>query len=350
MKRTRMRHALCGTTLATLALGVSAQDVQIYGLADVYVGSVRGSSSKTVVDDGGNAASRLGFRGREDLGGGHAAYFTLEMGFLADVGTTTAGTGFGRQGFVGYRAPWGSVEAGRQYTPLFFNLLATVPFGMNVNWAPVQMTTSMDGQPAAVRTLGVPLRQSNLLRYRYGGGPQAKGLNVDVVAAPGEGATNSGDMVGFGASYRGDNFFIGYAGQRIDSGTAAVTKFRNEIQGVNGSYTLGAWTFSGARLVSDTSLPGGRRAAHTVLGLAHDAGPHRWMLEANRRDLQGSPNDALAIAVGYDHRLSKRTSLYGRLLHLSNRGTASNALAQAVVNAGSGDDVRAVAVGVRHNF
>lgn len=350
MKRKMMRHALGGTALAALALGASAQDVQIYGLADVYVGSVRGSSSKTVVDDGGNAASRLGFRGREDLGGGHAAYFTLEMGLLADVGNTNAGTGFGRQGFVGYRAPWGSLEAGRQYTPLFFNLLATVPFGMNVNWAPVQMATSMDGQPAAVRTLGFPLRQSNLLRYRYGGGPQAKGLNVDVVAAPGEDAANSGDVVGFGASYRGDNFFIGYAGQRIESGTAAVTKFRNEIQGVNGSYTLGAWTFSGAHLVSDTSLPGGRRAAHTVFGLAHDAGPHRWMLEANRRDLKGSPNDALAIAVGYDYRLSKRTSVYGRLLHLSNRGTAANALAQATVNAGSGDDVRGVAVGVRHNF
>ncbi|WP_382153260.1 porin [Hydrogenophaga sp. ANAO-22] len=350
MKNKSIRHALGGTALAALAFGAGAQDVQIYGIADVYVGSVRGSSTKTVVDDGGNAASRLGFRGREDLGGGHAAYFALEMGMLVDVGTTAVSSGFGRQAFVGYRAPWGSLEAGRQYTPLFFNLLATVPFGMNVNWAPVQMSTSMDGQPAAVRALGFPLRQSNLLRYRYGGGPNAKGLNVDVVAAPGEDATNSGDMVGFGASYRGDHFFIGYAGQRIDSGTAAVTKFRNEIQGVNGSYTLGAWTISGAHLVSDSSLPGGRRAAHTVLGLAHDAGPHRWMLEANRRDLKGSPNDALAIALGYDHRLSKRTALYGRLLHLSNRGTASNALAQAVVNAGSGDDVRAVALGVRHNF
>ncbi len=350
MKKKSIRHALGGTALAALAFGAGAQDVQIYGIADVYVGSVRGSSTKAVVDDGGNAASRLGFRGREDLGGGHAAYFALEMGMLVDVGTTAVSSGFGRQAFVGYRAPWGSLEAGRQYTPLFFNLLATVPFGMNVNWAPVQMSTSMDGQPAAVRALGFPLRQSNLLRYRYGGGPNAKGLNVDVVAAPGEDATNSGDMVGFGASYRGDHFFIGYAGQRIDSGTAAVTKFRNEIQGVNGSYTLGAWTISGAHLVSDSSLPGGRRAAHTVLGLAHDAGPHRWMLEANRRDLKGSPNDALAIALGYDHRLSKRTALYGRLLHLSNRGTASNALAQAVVNAGSGDDVRAVALGVRHNF
>ncbi len=350
MKKKLIRHALSGAALATAAVGASAQDVQIYGIADVYVGSVRGSSSKAVMDDGGNAASRLGFRGREDLGGGHAAYFALEMGMLVDAGTTAVSSGFGRQAFVGYRAPWGSLEAGRQYTPLFFNLLATVPFGMNVNWAPVQMSTSMDGQPAAVRTLGFPLRQSNLLRYRYGGGPNAKGLNVDVVAAPGEAAANSGDMVGFGASYRGDNFFVGYAGQRIESGTAALTRFKNEIQGVNGSYTWGAWTLSGAHLVSDTSLPGGRRAAHTVLGLAHDTGPHRWMLEANRRDLKGSPNDALAIAVGYDHRLSKRTSLYGRLLHLSNRGAASNVLAQAVVNAGSGDDVRAVALGIRHNF
>jgi predicted porin len=345
-----IHHGLSGAVLAVLAATAHAQGVQIYGIADAYVGSVHGSTSRTLVNDGGNAASRLGFRGREDLGGGHGAYFVLEMGMLMDVGTTAVSSGFGRQSFLGYRAPWGAIEAGRQYTPLFFNLLSAAPFGMNVNWSPVQMSTSMDGQPAAVRALGFPLRQSNLLRYRYGGGMNAKGLNLDVVAAPGEDAANSGDVLGFGASFRGDNFFVGYAAQRIDSGTAATTPFRNEIQGVSGSYTLGALKLSGNYVVSDSSLAGARRAAHMVVGAAYDMGPHRWMVELNRRDLKGSPNDALAVTLGYDYKLSKRTSLYGRLLQLNNRGTAANVMAQATVTAGSGDDVRAMALGIRHNF
>ncbi len=347
----KMIQALVGATaFAAPAMGAWAQGTEIYGIADVFAGSVRGSVSRSVVNDGGNAASRIGFRGREDLGAGRSAYYVLETGFLLDTGANAPGNAYGRQSFVGYRGPWGALEAGRQYTPLFFNLLATVPFGMNVNWAPVQMSTSMDGQPAAVRALGFPLRQSNMLRYRYGGGIQARGWRVDAVAAPGEGAAASGDMLGFGASYRGERFFIGYAAQEIESGTGAAVAFENRIQGLSGSYRTGPWTLSAHHLVSDTTLAGGRRAVHTVVGAAYDSGPHRWMLEVNRRDLKGSPNDALAATLGYDYRLSKRTTLYGRLLGLNNRGAASNVLAQAVVNAGSGDDVRAVALGIRHNF
>lgn len=345
-----IRQALALAALSAGALAAQAQSAQIYGIADVYVGSVRGSESRTVLNDGGNAVSRLGFRGREDLGGGHAAYFTLEMGLNMDQGTIPLGGGFGRQSFVGLEGPWGAIEAGRQYTPLFFNLLATVPFGMNANWAPVQLAGSVDGQSAAVRSLGQGMRQSNLLRYRWGGGPQAKGLRLDLAAAPDEGAANLGGIVSWGASYRGDAFFVGYAGQRLESGRAVAQRFHNELQGLNASYRFGQLTLSGAYIVSDSTAPGALRARHGVLGLAYDSGPHRWMAELNRRDLVGSANDARALALGYDHRLSKRTTVYGRVLRLQNQAAAGNSLALATVNAGSGDDVRALALGIRYNF
>lgn len=334
----------------TLASAAAAQDVQIYGIADLYVGSVKGSTSKTVVDDGGSAASRLGFRGREDLGGGQSAYFALEMGMFVDTGVLAINNGFGRLAMVGYRAPWGAIELGRQYTPLFHNMLATAPFGMNANWAPVQLSTSADGEPAAVRTLGFALRQPNMVRYRYGNGAAAKGLTVDVVAAPGEESTTSGSSLGFGASYRADNFFIGYATQSMNSGTAAVRAFKNKIQGMSGSYDLGDLTLSLNYLISDSTLPAARKITHTSIGAAYDMGPHRWMVEMNRRDLKGSPNDAVATVIGYDYKLSKRTSLYGRVAHLNNKGTAANVMAQATVLANSGADVRGVALGMRHNF
>jgi len=345
-----IRLSLACGLLAGLGTSAQAQGVSIYGIADLYAGSIRGSESRTVINEGGNAISRLGFRGREDLGGGMSAYFVLEMGLTMDNGTIPMGGGFGRQSFVGIDGRWGALEAGRQYTPLFFNLLATVPFGMNANWAPVQLAGSTDGQPAGVRTVGFAMRQSNLLRYRYGGPVQAKGLRVEVAAAPDEGAAGLGGILAFAASYRGDRYFIAYGAQRLDSGSAAATPFRNETQGLNASYAFGRLTLSGAYLVSDSDAPGARRATHGVLGLAYDVGPHRWMAELNRRNLENSPNDALAAAIGYDYRLSKRTSLYGRLLRLNNKGSAANTLAQAVVNAGSGDDVRALALGIRHNF
>ena len=343
-------RSLAFALLASFAASSMAQKSEIYGIADVYAGSVRGSVSSTVVNDGGNAPSRLGFRGREDLGGGLSAHYVLEMGFTADTGASAFGGGFGRQSFVGLSGPWGTVEAGRQYTPLFFNLLATVPFGMNANWAPVQLANSMDGQPASVRALGAPLRQSNMLRYRYGGGVNAKGLRVDLAVAPGEGAAASGNVVAVGASYRGDAYFLGYAAQRIESGTGTAIRFHNELQALSASYRMGDLTLSANHMVFTTTFTGGRRTTHIVLGAAYEAGPHRWMIEANRRDLKGSPNDAVVTTVGYDYGLSKRSAIYARVLYLSNRGTAANTMALATVNAGSGANVRGIALGMRHNF
>ena len=46
-------------------------------------------------------ASRLGFRGTEDLGGGMAALYGLEMGISADSGITTSPTF--RNSYVGLR-------------------------------------------------------------------------------------------------------------------------------------------------------------------------------------------------------------------------------------------------------
>lgn len=346
---TRAPLLALGTLLASLGGAAAAQGVSIYGITDAYVGHVSGSESRTVLREGAHTASRVGFRGREDLGRGLSAYFTLEMGLTLDNGTIPLGGGFGRQSFVGLGGRWGTIELGRQYTPIFYNMLAVAPFGMNANWAPVQLSTSKDGLPAAARALGFPLRQNNLVRYRYGG-LKAKGFRFEAAYAPGENEAASGSLTAVAASYRGANYFIGYGAQRSRSGTGAATGFHNQLQGVSGSYTWNALTLSAQYLVTDSSLAGARRADHVVLGAAYAMGPHTLLAEVNRRNLRDSPDDALLVTLGYDYNLSKRTALYARLLHLDNRGSAANTMAQATVRAGSGDDVRAVAFGIRHKF
>ena len=87
----------CGFAAGTAAQGSHS----IYGIVDLYAGSIHGSSQSSRVDEGGHTASRLGFRGREDLGGGLNAHYTLEMGLGMDTGSIPLGGGFGRQAFVG---------------------------------------------------------------------------------------------------------------------------------------------------------------------------------------------------------------------------------------------------------
>jgi predicted porin len=79
-------------------------------------------------------------------------------------------------------------------------------------------------------------------------------------------------------------------------------------------------------------------------------GPVRLLGGAIRRKVEDSPRSQLGWTLGADYFLSKRTAFYTRLLHLDNRGGASVSLAGVPVVANSGDSVRSLALGVRHNF
>ena len=59
---------------------------------------------------------------------------------------------------------------------------------------------------------------------------------------------------------------------------------------------------------------------------------------------------ALIATLGYDYSLSKRTRLYGRLMHVNNKAGAAVSMATATVAGGSGDNVRGIAMGMMHSF
>ncbi len=71
----------------------------------------------------GELPSRWGLRGVEGLGGGYSAVFTLESGFnVRDGSSGQGGRLFGRQAFVGLKAPYGTLAFGRQCTMTYLAL------------------------------------------------------------------------------------------------------------------------------------------------------------------------------------------------------------------------------------
>lgn len=64
-------------------------NVTAYGVIDTLVTRIHadGLPATTRMDTSGLLASRIGFRGREDLGGGASANFALELGLNGDDGT-----------------------------------------------------------------------------------------------------------------------------------------------------------------------------------------------------------------------------------------------------------------------
>jgi len=140
--------------LATLAAtGAVMAQATIYGRSDIGYGVKStqlgngGTGVKQLgVMDGGNAGSRIGFRGTEDLGGGMKAHFVTEQGLsptnpaLFGVRTGTIGIqydgyaaasgndpgsaggytqGTNRQTYVALEGDFGTVRVGYQYTTLY---------------------------------------------------------------------------------------------------------------------------------------------------------------------------------------------------------------------------------------
>jgi predicted porin len=134
--------------LSALAGAAQAQSsVTVYGILDVgYIGTNMRSANNTAVTNGavtktntnafGDSAqstSRLGFRGREDLGGGMSAFFTLETQITPNASNViSTATTANRQTFVGLAQKGiGQFAIGTQYTTIFNAVAATDPGQLN---------------------------------------------------------------------------------------------------------------------------------------------------------------------------------------------------------------------------
>lgn len=120
--------ALTMSGLAAAGAAHAQSSVNLYGLLDAGIESVSnvqsGGRITRMPSNTATIPSRVGMRGREDIGGGLGAIFTLEMGLAPDTGAPgQGGRLFGRQALVGLAGNWGAVTLGRQYTMTFWSLL-----------------------------------------------------------------------------------------------------------------------------------------------------------------------------------------------------------------------------------
>ncbi|RAR48265.1 putative porin [Paraburkholderia unamae] len=101
----------------------------IYQNSQTTLGSNSGGRSNVKLSAGNWLGSRWGFKGSEELGGGTKAIFTLESRFNTNTGGGQfTNAAFGGQGFVGVTNPlYGTLTAGRQYTPYYTLLYAFGP-------------------------------------------------------------------------------------------------------------------------------------------------------------------------------------------------------------------------------
>jgi predicted porin len=340
-------------------------NVTLSGAVDLAVTHGSGSvSNRTGMDPNNLGATRLSFKGFEDLGGGLKAGFWLEAGANSDTGTGqntntnnqpsgAAGNGgltFNRRSHVSLGGDWGEIRLGRDFVPQYMGLAVFDPFDVGGSGIIEVLNSSIVG-PTAVRA-------SNSISYLYG-----HGFNAAAIGYGPRGFEGSGFQ--FHAMY--------YMGEN-PRGTA--TSKDGNGYGARAVYSTGKFTVSGA--VGGTSYAAGnvRRnnaGASYDFGVVNVMGMYEWdkrgtvsargwlagalipagvgtIRVAHSRygtDAAGSPT-AKKWAVGYIYPLSKRTALYTAAAHVSNKGPSASALNGAVTAPGQSSN--GFDFGIRHNF
>jgi predicted porin len=332
-------------------------NVTIYGMIDMAVvresGGVAGSATK--VTSGTTGGSRLGFKGSEDLGNGLKALFLLENGFQGDTGA--AGQGgliFGRQVYVGLQGGFGTVLAGRQYTPHYLVQVFADPFGSG--W--VGDTKNLLG------TTGNSFsRMDNTVKYLS---PAVGGFSAELAAAPGEvsGDSASGRQLGGSVAWAKGPLQVRLGYHNRNNDTAALHGTENAKNTVLAAvYDFGRFKLHAlydwnrglnSSVLRSTANPFGRPAIAStdsrdaMLGLTVPFGPHAFLASyIYKDDRTAFDQDASQIAFGYRYSLSKRTDLNLAYAKIDNRHGASYTVGSAI-ESGTGDS--SAMVGIRHAF
>jgi predicted porin len=361
-----MKHTLlAAAAIAACALDTAAAQstVTLYGIVDAALVRESGGSAGAVtkVTSGAASASRIGFKGQEDLGGGLSAIFTLETGTKIDTGALdAANTLFNRQAFVGLKGKAGTLTVGRQYTP-YHNALVQVADPFGTGYAGTSKNLFPDS--------GSNVRTSNTIVYAA---PGYHGWTGDIAWSTGEqaGDAEAGRQMGASLGYGRGPFNVRFAYNYRNSdtaaagGTAAVRRGTGTNRLLAANYDLGfaklfaAWGIdkgiNSAPLGNPNNPYGGvaptpsTDGSEVLLGLQAPLARGTLMASVMRKnDRTAFDQDASSWGVGYLYPLSKRSSLYAAYARISNRNGAGYTVAN---NSESGTGSRAWNLGMRHSF
>ncbi|GAA0510370.1 MULTISPECIES: porin [Pigmentiphaga] len=340
---------LLAIATAALAPGLAhaQSNVTLYGIVDASIEYIKSGDNKaTRLQSGGLTQSRWGLRGTEDLGNGNQALFVLEGRFNVDDGTQVGGQLFGGRSVVGLSGKWGTLTAGREYSPIYDLKIRSNAF----NVAPYSTTQ-------VLMTAGAS-RTDNAVRYDS---PVWKGLRAGLFYSLGAESTAQGKMgrhTGVAGQYQQGPLYLGLAWNRVDVLNAGVHATNEWMAG--GSYALGRaklylsyWQFR-----TDNGAAPDARVSLWTLGASFTVTPNGRLLGSlglldASRPAAASGNDARQITLGYEYDMSKRTTLYAQYSHVTNKAAANYQLsrfANSGVGTGNVSDPTAFQVGMRHSF
>lgn len=358
------RSSLILAAVWLLAGAAAAQSsVTIYGVIDMGIahgnggtaGNSGGAPGTPLFTGSGKlwgvqqaAASRLGFRGNEDLGGGLSAQFELQHRFTPDDGVSATPFWAGKSIVQLTSASLGSIYFGRDYVPAFYLAVKTDPFTYDGVGSLSAMQFARYAAPA--NPFG-GARTSNGFGYKS---PRVGGVTLQFSQGLSE-DTGVGRENGIGLDYTVGRLSAGLAWDKVIGGTNNGTR----LLSIGATYDIGvaklmAYHAQSKVLPANNGHTGSVLEGNRVSVLSALApvgvGNVKFVaarLETNGDNPNGTSNELTKFAIGYDNFLSKRTNLYGDLA--VTRGGIRSAASIARQLAENSTNTT-FAVGVKHVF
>ncbi|NTX21302.1 porin [Burkholderia cepacia] len=360
MKRLSLATAVAATFIVPCAHAQSS--VTLYGLLDsgITMLSNAGGSRVWKVDSGIQQASRFGFLGTEDLGGGMKAVFRLENGFSIINGSAAqGGLLFGRQAYVGLSNQYGTVTLGRQYDFMAqeLGMIAAATYaGGGYAWhLGDQDRIAGERFNNAVKYLSPNISGLTFgAMYSFGGVPG----NFKEDSAWSAGLNYLYGPLSIGAAYSTAHdtqlpvySYLGlsrFDGQNVKPSTV-VSLDRITNFGVGANYTIGSATLHALYTWTQFASPSG-----SVALKIYEGGANYWITPALTVGAaytysSMSPNHWGQVSAGVDYFLSKRTDVYLDLNTI--RASGPNVAAVLPLQSPSSNKMQtAVGIGMRTKF
>lgn len=359
MKSTRKSVAAIATVVMSAGISPYAtaqNNVTVYGVLDTFLTSIRPEGTPSVVrlDSSSLLASRLGFRGTEDIGNGYKVNFTLEAGYNPDDGSAADGNRlFNRQAWIGVSTPVGEFRLGRQNTPQFF---------MNGHFDAFNGATQASGWN---NMFGFAPRVDNAIGYFS---PKVSGFKVHALfargatgGAPATTAEVAGnESIHLATEYEDGPVYVGVHYEVIKNLAAPGDVHRT---GLGASYAvLPAWTIFAAtehESRSDGNVDANLHSVSTRYSLTQAASVALGYATTRDKLTGAGHGDAAELSALFRYDLSKRTTVIAALSRLDQSDLRNNFSLNgaAVVSPGSqvrsivpGGAINGAQVGITHSF
>ena len=348
--------------LAASGAAMAQSSVTLFGIVDTAVGYVDNANaagdSVYGLTTSGNATSRLGFRGVEDLGGGLKAGFWLEGEIFGDDGNA-AGFNFTRRSTVSLMGGFGEVRMGRDLTPNYsktisYDLFSQTGIGQFMGWR--DWATNSDVGTTVSTADASNVRSSNMISYytpNFGGLTAGLGYGFDEQTT-GKAGRYVGGYVAYdngplslAASYDQRDLLV----NGLVAGSAVLDR---DTFTLGGSYNLNVVKLNAIVQQSKYKALGESEKVNAyALGVSAPVGASEVKLQYALYDNKLIESKAHQLSLGYVHNLSKRTAVYGTVSYMDNKDDSNLGLAAKnlkTAGPGFGESQTGVQVGIRHSF